>query len=197
MFSHFYHLQKNNAQLITWSFLTIQSVSLTSAAFEAFAEAYLWFLVSASPKKTIAGAIKFLGILKTHVSKKNIYFCLKKKSNVLLNKKVIFVLHTVFRLDFITQIIYFSVHRCLHSLFILFCSVISVSKKRDMKIMLPLPYSYKWQKLNTKMNEKVVRGIKVWILNMELGKLIVAFSSFFWADFVIWFLDRIENLKML
>ena len=29
-----YHLQKNNTQLITWSFLMIQSVSFTSAAFE-------------------------------------------------------------------------------------------------------------------------------------------------------------------
>ena len=43
-------------------FLMIQSVSFTSAAFEAFAEAYLCFLVSASAKKN-AKAIEFLGIL--------------------------------------------------------------------------------------------------------------------------------------
>ena len=66
-----------------------------------------------------------------------------------------------------------------------------------MKIMLALPYSYKWQKLNSKMNEKVARSIKVRTRNMELGKLIVVFSNFFEADFVVWFLDRIENFNML
>ena len=43
----------------------IQSVSLTSAAFEAFAKAYLCFLVSATPpqkKNKNAKAVKFLGI---------------------------------------------------------------------------------------------------------------------------------------
>ena len=49
-----------------------------------------------------------------------IYFCSRKKSNVLLNKKVIFVFHTIFELDFITQIIYCIIHRYLCSHFILF-----------------------------------------------------------------------------
>ena len=35
------HLQKNIGQLVTLSFLMIQLVCFTSAAFEAFAEAYL------------------------------------------------------------------------------------------------------------------------------------------------------------
>ena len=39
------------AQLITWSFFMIQSVSLASAAFETFAEAYLCILVSAYAQK--------------------------------------------------------------------------------------------------------------------------------------------------
>ena len=43
--------------------LMIQSVSFTSGAFEAFAEAYVCFLVSASTKKK-AVAIKLLGTLK-------------------------------------------------------------------------------------------------------------------------------------
>ena len=47
------HLQKNIAQLITRLFLMIHSVSFTSAAFEAFAKAYLCFLVSASDKKML------------------------------------------------------------------------------------------------------------------------------------------------
>ena len=101
---HVYHLQKNNAQLITWSFLTIQSVSLTSAAFEAFTEAYLCFLwyLPRQKKKKNAVATKFLGILKkyaSNASKNKIYFCLKKESNVSVNKKVIFVIHIIFRLD--------------------------------------------------------------------------------------------------
>ena len=48
-----------------------------------------------------AKKIKFLGILKKYASKNKIYFCLKKKSNVSLNKKVIFVFHATFKLDFI------------------------------------------------------------------------------------------------
>ena len=55
----------------------IQSVSFTSAAFEAFAEAYLCFLVPASVKKN-AKVIKFLGILKKYVYEKKIYFSSKK-----------------------------------------------------------------------------------------------------------------------
>ena len=46
----------------------IQSVSFTSAAFEAFAEAYLCFLVYALAKKKNAEAIEFLGILNKYVS---------------------------------------------------------------------------------------------------------------------------------
>ena len=62
----------------------IQSVSFTSAAFKAFAEAYLCFLVSASEKKKTkktkhAEAIKFLGILKKYISKNKIF--LFKKEN--------------------------------------------------------------------------------------------------------------------
>ena len=58
--------------------------------------------------------------LKKYVSENKMYFCSRKKGNVLLNKKVIFVFHTIFKLDFITQIIYCIIHRCLYSLFILF-----------------------------------------------------------------------------
>ena len=53
-----------------------------------------------------AKVIKFLEILKKYVSKNKIYFCLRKKRNVPLNKKVYFVIHTIFKLDFIMQIIY-------------------------------------------------------------------------------------------
>ena len=57
-----------------------QSVRFTSAALEAFAEAYLSFLVSVSEKKKKKNAreIKSLEILKKYVSKNNRYFCLKK-----------------------------------------------------------------------------------------------------------------------
>ena len=89
----------------------IQSVSFTSASFEGFIEAYLCFLVSVSAKKKKnAEVIKFLGILKKYFSENKIYFCSRKKSNVSLNKKAIFVFHTIFKLDFITQIIYCIIH---------------------------------------------------------------------------------------
>ena len=80
----------------------------------------LFFSICLGKKKKNAETIKFLGTLENHVSENKIYFCLKKKSNVSLNKKVIFIFHTIFKLDFITQIIYCIIHRCLHSLFILF-----------------------------------------------------------------------------
>ena len=89
--------------------------------------------------KKNAEVIKFLGFLKKYVSENKIYFCSRKKSNVSLNKKVIFVFHTIFKLDFITQIIYCIIHRCLYSLFILFCSLISVSKKRNIETVLTPP----------------------------------------------------------
>ena len=101
------HLQKNIAQLITWSFLMIQSVSFTSAAFEAFAEAYLCFLVSASAKKN-AEVIRFLGILKKYVSKNKIYFCSRKKSKISLNEKVIFVFTQFSNLMYYPQMSVFS-----------------------------------------------------------------------------------------
>ena len=61
-----------------------------------------------------------MGIFKKYVSKNKIYFCLKKRTNASPNKKVTFVFHTIFKLDFIIQIIYFIIHRCLYSIFILF-----------------------------------------------------------------------------
>ena len=51
----------------------IQPVSFTSVAFEAFAEAYLSFLVSASAKKN-AEVIKLLGISKKYVSEMKYIF---------------------------------------------------------------------------------------------------------------------------
>ena len=95
----------------------IQSADFTSAAFEAFAEAYLSFFSICLGKKN-AEVIKFLGILKKYVSE-NICFCSRKKSNVSHNKKVIFVFHSIFKLDFAIQIIYCVIHRCLCSHFIL------------------------------------------------------------------------------
>ena len=116
--------------------------------------------------KKNAEVIKFLGILKKYVSENKIQFSSKKKSNVSLNKKVIFVFHTIFKLDFITQIIYCIIHRYLCSHFILFCSLIPVSKKWNIETMLTFPYSYNWQKLTTKWMKKEARSIRVWTLNM-------------------------------
>ena len=104
--------------------------------------------------KKNAEVIKFLGFLKKYVSENKIYFCSRKKSNVSLNKKVIFVFHTIFKLDFITQIIYCIIHRCLYSLFILFLfSYIRFWETEHRNNVNP-SYSYNWQKFNNKMNEK-------------------------------------------
>ena len=56
---------------------------MQSANAEAFAEEYIYFLVSASAKRhdgiKNAEAIKFLGNLKKYVSKNKIYFYLKER----------------------------------------------------------------------------------------------------------------------
>ena len=103
-------------------------------------------------KKKNSETIRFLGILKKCVSKNKINFCLKKKSNALLNKKVISVFPTIFKLDFVTQIICCIICRSLYSLSIFFCSLISVSKKQNTETMLTLPSSCNWQKFNNKIN---------------------------------------------
>ena len=100
----------------------------------------MFFSVSLGKKN--AEVIEFFGILKDYVSENKIYFCSRKKSNILLNKKVIFVFHTIFKVDFITQIICCIIHRCLCSHFIIFL----FSKKWNIETMLTFPYSYNWQK---------------------------------------------------
>ena len=131
----------------------IHSVSFTNVAFEAFAKEYLCFLVSASAKKKKKCWGKFLVILKKYLSKNKMYVCLKK-SNVSLNKKVIFVFHMIFKLDFVTHHLLLSTDVCI-LFWYFFCSLISsVSKKRNIETMLTLHYSYNSQKYNNKMNEK-------------------------------------------
>ena len=153
------HLQKNIAQLITWSISKFYQCSIWGFCWSIF----MFFSICLGKK--IADVIKFLGISqKKYVSENKIYFCSRKKSNVSLNKKVIFVFHTIFKLDFITQIIYCIIHRCLCSHFILFCSLISVSKKWNIETMLIFHYSYNFQKLATTTKWKKKPG--VWTLNM-------------------------------
>ena len=67
----------------------IQSVSFTSAAFEAFAEAYLCFLVlPRQKKKKNAAVIKFLGILKTMPPRTKYIFAQEGKAMFRLMKKL-------------------------------------------------------------------------------------------------------------
>ena len=99
------HLQKNIVQLITRSFLMIQSVSFTSAAFGGFCQGISMFFSICVNRKN-AEVIKFFGILKKYVSENKIYFCSRKESNVLLIKKFIFVFHTIFKLDFIMLLLF-------------------------------------------------------------------------------------------
>ena len=69
--------------------------------------------------------MKFSEIFGKYVFKNKIYFCLKNKSNVLLNKRVIFVFNMIFNFDFIAQII----NTDLYHFSYFFCSLILVSKK--------------------------------------------------------------------
>ena len=70
----------------------------------------MFFSICLSKKN--AKAIEFFGLIKKYFSKN------KKKLNVFLKTKI-FVFHMIFKLDCITQIIYFIIHICLYSLFIL------------------------------------------------------------------------------
>ena len=103
------------------------------------------FLVSALAKKKKKKMQKRLNsqqLLKLlFQEKEKIYFCSRKKRNVALNKKVIFltILQTI-------------THRCLYYLFIFF-SLILVFSKRVMERIVILSYSYKLQKIK-KMNER-------------------------------------------
>ena len=139
----------------------IQSVSFSSAVFGAFAELYLCFLVSASAKKyqgnynlrnlkKMSGRIKFF-----FFGKRKSMFCFLKK---------LFAFQTFFKLDFITQIIYCIIHRCLYSLFILFLfSYISSEETERRNNVNP---SYKSKSSTTKWMKKEARGIIAWTLNM-------------------------------
>ena len=95
-------------------------------------------------------------------------FVQERKTVFPLLKKLFFVFHTSVELDFIAQIIYGIIYRCLYSHFILFLfSYISVFKKWNIETMLTFPYSNNWQKLETtKLKKKEARSIRVCTLNM-------------------------------
>ena len=75
-----------------------------------------------------------------------------------------FVFHTIFKLDFITQIIYFIIHRCLYSLFILFLfsytSFYETKHRNDVNLSLLIQFAKVQQD-----NERK-KSIRVWALNM-------------------------------
>ena len=80
------------------------------------------------------------------------------KSNVSLNKRFcLFCLSHDFKLDFITQIIYCIIHRCLYSHFILFFSLIShisLHGTEHRNNVNPFLFMQLAKKFNNKMNEK-------------------------------------------
>ena len=102
-----------------------------------------------------AEIIKILGISKKHASKNKIYFISRKKSNLSLNKKVIFVFHTIFKLDFIIQIFYCIIERCLCSHLILFLfsyiSLYEMEQRNNVNFSLFMQLA---KVSNNKMNEK-------------------------------------------
>ena len=88
--------------------------------------------------KKNAEVIKFLRILKKYLSNNKICFWSRKKSNVSLNKNVIFYLSHNFQTWF-HNADHLNIYRCLCSHFILFCSLISVSKKWNIEPILTFP----------------------------------------------------------
>ena len=129
--------------------------------------------------------IKFLGILKKCVSENQINFCSKNKSNISLNKKIIFVFHTIFRLDFITQIIYCIINRCLCSHFILllffYSSLYEMEHTNNANLILFVQFA----KVNNnhKMNEK--RSQEYQSMNPEYvtGQINSRILELFWGRF--------------
>ena len=141
-------VQKNNAQLITWSFLMIQSLSFTSAAFEVFAGAYLCFLVSASAKKM--PRIKFLGTSK-NMSPRIKYIFVWKKKAMFRTSRIFSWFHNADHLLYYSQMSVFS----FHTSFVLLYQFLRNRR-------------YNWQKFNNKMNEKKKPGLWApWICNQE------------------------------
>ena len=107
------------------------------------------------PQKKNAKAIKFLGIFNKLPPKNKVYFCLKKKNKVSLNRKVIFLILNNFQTCFhnADHILYYPQMSVFFFHTFLFY-IILVSKKWNIETILTLPYSYNWQKFNNKMNEK-------------------------------------------
>ena len=119
------HVVESQITLLVWPCLsltekqrTINHMIIFNDSISKFYQCSIWgfcqgismfFSIFLSKKKT--EVIKFLGILKKYASENKIYFCSRKKSDVLINKKVIFVFYTIFKLDFITQIMYCIMHK--------------------------------------------------------------------------------------
>ena len=81
----------------------------------------IW-LAQKKKKKKNAGAIRSLGILKNMSPWIKYIFVSKMKAIFCLIKKFFFFVYTVLKHDFITQAICCIIHRCVHSLFIIFLS---------------------------------------------------------------------------
>ena len=102
---------------------------------------------------------------------------------IFLFQKVIFVFHMIFKLDLMMQTIYCVIHRCLYSLFILLFNpaLFIHCMNKVAKVQ-----QYEWKK-----KPGVTR---VWMLNIQLGKLFVLFCNFFWNHFTVWFMQHLKIL---
>ena len=136
---YFFWQTIHNSSITSSSHHSISNSPQKLANAEAFAMTYL-FLSICLGKKTNAGAIEFLGILKEYSSMNKKIYNFVQNRNVLLNKKVIF---TGWSTDVCILFSYFC------------CSFMSVSKKQAIERKLTFPYYYIWQKFN-KMNDFTV-----------------------------------------
>ena len=88
---------------------------------------------------------KILSNLKKNMSPRiNHNFLKKRKAVFHLIKKLFLSLTRFSNINCTTQIIYYIIHRCLYSFLVFFCSIVSVSKKWNIEVMLTIPYSYNW-----------------------------------------------------
>ena len=167
LFDHVDHLQKKYIQLITSisKFYQCRIRRFYRIMFMFFS---ICFLVSRIKRQMQLNSWKSL---KKMSPKIRYIFVLERKAIFSLIKKKLSVIHTIFNLDFIMRsLTVLSADVCILFSFF-FCSLISVSKKRNTEIMLTLPYPYNWQKFNNKVNEKRSQEYQIMDLEYVTGKI--------------------------
>ena len=135
------------------AFFATSSRKIKNHVVESHITLLVWPSLNHLQKNIAQGNFNFaeviLGIPKKYVSENKIYFCSRKKSDVLFNNyfclshnfQAWFYNADVLSTDVCVPISYF------------FCSLISVSKKWNLETILTFPWSYNWKKFKQPQNE--------------------------------------------